>query len=63
MARKITDGDIRNKERTKLKLIDAVAEIIQTEGYTKLGINHIARMAGVHKKSVYRYFGSVSNLI
>ncbi|SEM75748.1 transcriptional regulator, TetR family [bacterium A37T11] len=63
MARKITDGNIRNKERTKLKLLDAVGEIIQTEGYTKLGINHIAQVAGVHKKLVYRYFGTVNNLI
>lgn len=63
MERKTTDGEIRNKERTKLKLINAVGEIIRTEGYTKLGVNHIANTADVSKKLIYKYFGTVENLI
>jgi AcrR family transcriptional regulator len=63
MARKITNGDIRNKERTKLKLISAVGEILRTEGYTKLGVNNIAKKAEVSKKLIYRYFDTVDNLI
>ena len=63
MARKVTDGEIRNKERTKLKLVNAVGEIIRTEGYTKLGVNNIARKAGVSKKLIYRYFDNVDSLI
>ncbi len=61
--RKITDGEIKNKERTKEKLINAVGEIIIKEGYSKLGVNNIARKAVVDKKLIYRYFGSVDELI
>ena len=63
MARKIPEGEFRNKERTKLKLIHAVGEIIRTEGYTRLGVNRIACAAGVSKKLIYRYFGTADNLI
>lgn len=63
MARKIPEGEFRNKERTKIKLINAVGEVILNHGYTKLGINRIADTAGVSKKLIYRYFGNVENLI
>lgn len=63
MPRKVTDGEFRNKERTKLKLINAVGEIIRTQGYTKLGVNNIARQAQVSKKLIYTYFETVDNLI
>ncbi|AWW30994.1 TetR/AcrR family transcriptional regulator [Echinicola strongylocentroti] len=63
MARKIPDGEFRNKERTKLKLIDAVGEIIRRQGYTKLGVNNIANTAGVSKKLIYRYFETADKLI
>lgn len=61
--RKKTDGQIKNKERTKEKLINAVGEIIVKEGYSKLGVNNIARYALVDKKLIYRYFGSLDELI
>src|SRR5690606_20553991 len=63
MARKIPEGEFRNKARTKSKLINAVGEVIRTQGYTKLGVNNIADRAGVSKKLIYRYFGNVENLI
>ncbi|WP_236974163.1 TetR/AcrR family transcriptional regulator [Membranihabitans maritimus] len=63
MARKIPKGEFRNKERTKLKLINAVGEVIRTQGYTKLGVNNIAKTAGVSKKLIYRYFGSADDLV
>ncbi|GAA4781668.1 transcriptional regulator [Olivibacter ginsenosidimutans] len=61
--RKIPQGAIRDKERTKLKLIQAVGEIIRTEGYTGLGVNKISYKAGVNKKLIYRYFENVDNLV
>lgn len=62
--RKRVSGTIRDKERTMLKLIEAVGEIIKTEGYTALGVNNIAKKADVHKKLIYRYFdNNVNNLI
>ena len=47
---------IRNKEFTKRKLIDAVGEIFRTEGHTGLGVNKVAKRAGVTKKLIYDYF-------
>ncbi|MFC6102677.1 TetR/AcrR family transcriptional regulator [Olivibacter domesticus] len=61
--RKRPQGEIRDKERTKLKLLNAVGEIIRAEGYHGLGVNKIAAKAGVNKKLIYRYFESVENLI
>ncbi|QNL50624.1 TetR/AcrR family transcriptional regulator [Olivibacter sp. SDN3] len=63
MTRKIPQGPIRNKERTKLKLIAAVGKVLQTHGYTALGVNKIAAVAGLDKKLIYRYFGDVNTLI
>ena len=54
---------IKDKELTKRKLINAVGEIIRTEGYTGLGVNKIARQAQVNKKLIYRYFMTVDRLI
>lgn len=54
---------LKNKELTKRRLIRAVGEIMQKEGYTGLGVNKIARQAGVNKKLIYRYFISLDRLI
>ena len=54
---------MKDKERTKRKLIDAVADIFRTEGYAGLGVNKVAKIAGVHKKLIYRYFGGFEQLV
>ena len=54
---------IKDKEQTRRKLIMAVGELIRVKGYTGLGVNKIAKQAGVNKKLIYRYFGSPENLI
>jgi len=61
--RKRPQGEFRDKERTKMKLLQAVGEIIRTEGYTALGVNKISHKAGVNKKLIYRYFDNVDSLI
>jgi AcrR family transcriptional regulator len=53
----------KDKELAKLELIFAVGEIIRTKGYTGLGVNKIAKQAGLNKKLIYRYFGTVDKLI
>jgi len=63
MERRNYHGLINDKERTKLKLVEAVGIIIKTDGYTELKVNKIARLAGVDKKLIYTYFKSVNNLI
>jgi AcrR family transcriptional regulator len=56
-------GQIKNKQLTMGRLIDAVGEIIRTKGYTGLGVNKIAKQAGVDKVLIYRYFISPQKLI
>lgn len=51
------------KEQTKGKLIKAVGKVLGKEGFKGLGVNKIARAAGVDKVLVYRYFGGLPELI
>lgn len=62
-VRKVTDGAIRNKARTKRKLLDAVGEVLRTKGYTGLTIRNIIETAGVDRRLIYLYFGGVDQLI
>ncbi|HWW38837.1 TetR/AcrR family transcriptional regulator [Pedobacter sp.] len=63
MARKVYDGIHKNKERTKLKFIEAVGKIIREEGYAGLKLKKIVDTAGVDRKLLYHYFGSIDNLV
>ncbi|MDC8025139.1 TetR/AcrR family transcriptional regulator [Elizabethkingia anophelis] len=63
MARKVVDGPIRNKEKTKQKLLNAVGKILATKGYSELKVSKIATVAGLDKKLIYSYFGSTDKLI
>lgn len=54
---------MKDKEQTKRKLITAVAHTFRTEGYGGLGVNKVAKLAGVSKKLIYRYFGGFDRLI
>jgi len=51
------------KRESEIKLIKAVSTIIEEEGFAKLGINHIARIAGCDKVLIYRYFGGLEGLL
>lgn len=53
----------KDKGNTKKKLLEALASIVETEGFEKIGVNVIATKAGVSKVLIYRYFGSVDNMI
>jgi AcrR family transcriptional regulator len=53
----------RDKEQTKRKFLNAVGDIIAEKGYAGLGVNKIAKAAGVDKKLIYRYFGDMNTLI
>jgi len=62
MTRKY-EGAIRNKERTKDKLINAVGQIIREDGYAGLKLRKIEKVAGVDRKTLYDNFGSIENLV
>jgi AcrR family transcriptional regulator len=53
----------RNREATRQLLIMAVGELLAEKGFTGLGVNAIARQAGVDKVLIYRYFGGLKGLI
>lgn len=61
--RKVSAGPLREKSRTMHRLIMAVGEVIQNQGYAGLNISNISKKAGVDRKLVYTYFGSLDNLI
>lgn len=63
MERKPAGGKIRNTERSKKKFLAAVGKILKTQGYSRLKINDIAKVAGVDKKMIYSYFGGLDGLI
>lgn len=51
------------KAVTRKKLIHAVGRLLAREGFKGLGVNRVAREAGVDKVLVYRYFGGLPELI
>lgn len=53
----------RDRERTKSKILRAVGDVIEQHGTEKVGVNLIARTAGVNKVLIYRYFDSVDGLM
>lgn len=63
MARKTYQGVKNNKSRTMAKLIQAVGIILKKEGYTGLTVGNVAREAGVDRKLISNYFGTLDHLI
>ncbi|MEZ0607408.1 TetR/AcrR family transcriptional regulator [Fibrella sp. WM1] len=53
----------RDRQQTEQRLIDAVHELITTEGFDQVRINRLAQQAKVNKILIYRYFGGLSGLI
>jgi AcrR family transcriptional regulator len=54
---------MRDRETTRARLIEAVGTLLAREGFTGLGVNAVAREAGVDKVLIYRYFGGLPELI
>lgn len=53
----------KDREQTKKRLLDALGSIIKNEGFAKIGVNSIAAKAGVSKVLIYRYFGSIEDMV
>jgi AcrR family transcriptional regulator len=53
----------RNREQTKQKLIHAAGKILRLKGLQHTSSSAIARLAGVDRKLISRYFGSLNGLL
>jgi AcrR family transcriptional regulator len=63
MTRKRYQGEINDKERSKQKLIKAVGIVLKNKGYTGLTATNIAKAAGLSRRLITMYFGSVDELV
>lgn len=54
---------MRDVERTKVKLVVALGRVLSKQGFSRVGINAVARVAGVDKVLIYRYFGGLPQLL
>lgn len=54
---------MKGRELTKKKLLAAVERILRRDGFRALGVNAIAREAGVDKVLIYRYFNGLPGLL
>ncbi|MEO0367824.1 MAG: TetR/AcrR family transcriptional regulator [Pseudomonadota bacterium] len=52
----------KNRAKTQAKLISAVGEVLAEQGFAGLGVNAVAKHAGVDKVLIYRYFGNFDDL-
>jgi len=53
----------RNREQTTERILAAVGEVLARDGFSGIGINAIAKQAGVDKVLIYRYFGGLPELL
>lgn len=63
MPRNNYQGEFNDKERSKLKLINAVGKVLRDKGYTGLTATNIAKSAGLSRRLITIYFNSVDDLI
>jgi len=59
----VREAKTRDREATRARLIKAVGSLLAREGFKGLGVNAVAREAGVDKVLIYRYFGGLPELI
>jgi len=58
-----TDSKTRDSQQTRRRILDAVGKLLAASGFQNVGINAIARQAQVDKVLIYRYFGSLPELL
>lgn len=54
---------MRDRDNTKRKILEAVGALLSRTGFSKVGINTVAREAGVDKALIYRYFEGMPGLL
>ncbi len=63
MVQKKAHADVRDRELSRKKLIAAVGKLLAKKGFQAMGVNAVAREAGLDKVLIYRYFGGLPGLI
>lgn len=53
----------RDRAATEDRILAAVGEVLVREGFAAVGVNAIAKQAGVDKVLIYRYFGGLPELL
>ncbi|MFN3230553.1 MAG: TetR/AcrR family transcriptional regulator [Alphaproteobacteria bacterium] len=53
----------RDAEATRQNILDAVGRVLARDGFSGLGVNAIAKEAGIGKPLIYRYFGGLPQLL
>lgn len=53
----------RDRHTTENDLLEAVGSLLTREGFAALGVNAVAREAGVDKVLIYRYFDGMDGLL
>lgn len=62
-SRRKAENTTRNRKKTEAAILNAVSSILIRDGASGLGINAVAREAGVDKVLIYRYFGGFDELL
>ena len=53
----------RDREATEKRLLTTIGQMIEENGFEKIGINAVAAKSEVSKILIYRYFGSIDGMI
>ena len=53
----------RDRAATEERILAAVGEVLARDGFAAIGVNAIAKQAGVDKVLIYRYFGGLPELL
>lgn len=61
-AHRMTETRKRDRDATAQRIMNSAKALLEEEGPGALGINAVARRAGVDKQLVYRYFGGLDGL-
>jgi len=54
---------VRDRAETERRILAAIGETLAKSGFQALGVNAIAKRAGVDKVLIYRYFGGLDELL
>jgi AcrR family transcriptional regulator len=54
---------LRDRAATEERILAAVGQVLARDGFAAVGVNAIAREAGVDKVLIYRYFGGLPELL